>query len=217
MQPYSLTMKNQLLFLLFLLCFHFSANAQKQHITDDSITYKRGIYRNYKEFVTNSPSITIDFTIVKKWRNTNFYSGGDFKSYRLVFPDSITIKLDSIWGMSDGTDIYINDKKSKLFFRDNVYEKLLFIGRYCYYETYVWGVPDIYTGNANELERKVFNINNGVIQDLTKEWLQKTLKNDMVLYDQFYFEGKKDKMLGKYTEMYSQKHKDEIKRNKYLN
>ena len=65
--------------------------------------FKKGFYKSYNEFITNSPSITYDFTLkhLSKHPNDTLDTRVD---YTLI--DS-SKRTHHVWGFCDGTDVYV--------------------------------------------------------------------------------------------------------------
>ncbi len=65
--------------------------------------YKKGFYKNYNEFITNSPSITYDFTITNLSKDTN-----DTLDTRVDYTLLDSSKhTGRVWGFCDGKDVYV--------------------------------------------------------------------------------------------------------------
>ena len=83
--------------------------------------FKKGFYKSYNEFITNSPSVTYDFTITPLSHNPN-----DTLDTRVDYTliDS-TKHTGRVWGFCDGTDVYVKyNKATGLQIPDNSFLKL---------------------------------------------------------------------------------------------
>ena len=88
---------------------------------------KKGFYRNYEEFINNSPSDTTAFIVnpfVKSKADSTVF-GGD---YTLI--DS-TKRVHHVWGFCNGTDVYINYSESPF---TKHFWKLLGLGPNAFFE-----------------------------------------------------------------------------------
>ncbi len=95
-----------------LLCL-FTMTGRAQNDTSkiyNSNWLKRGFYKNYEEYLNNSPSVTPDFTTVLlyiKSRKDTIITGAKYK-----INDGTTIH--GVWGFCDGNDVFIT-KRISLF------------------------------------------------------------------------------------------------------
>lgn len=66
---------------------------------------KKGFYRNYKEFINNSPSKNLDFIVlpIYKGQTDSTVVGAKYKAV-----DSSELKVYNLWGFCDGKDVYVN-------------------------------------------------------------------------------------------------------------
>jgi hypothetical protein len=115
-------MKKQII-LLFYLFTILVCNAQNDtaKIYNSSVL-KKGFYKNYDEYINNSPSVTPDFTTILlsiKNMTDTIITGAKYK-----INDGTTVS--GSWGFCDGTDVFIN-KRISLFKRR--YLKAQYIGK----------------------------------------------------------------------------------------
>ena len=211
-------------------------NAQsKPLITDSGTVLKKGFYRNFEEFRTNSPSLFIPC-------EANYWEEKGIDLYKIyVFTYSSSITLDrklEVWGYCDGKDVYV--RQIEPFSKESKYSKLQFIGRYCYYQIkligYINHASMTVSGNFESfgsskskipiIKTTFYNINNGKSYELTKSVLKAILSSDDELSKMFTEEYKKmpiiyqneqevvdrEELLKKYLKLYSLKYKEEIKR-----
>ena len=94
-------MKKLILIILF---FAFSkAFAQYPIISD--VEKKPGVYRDYKEFKNNNPSIKLDYQIVSKQVDLSEVSS--IKVYALDIPKDKSRDIGSVFGFCDGKRIFM--------------------------------------------------------------------------------------------------------------
>ncbi len=186
---------------------------------------KKGIYRNFQEFLCNSPSIQSPFQVVCRSGEGRVEKG--IADYKLVLLDSATRRRDlrKIWGVCDGESIYVNEVNCYGILN---FKKIHGLGRYCYF----YGTTRASTGamlaagavgglagqslvgaTATSEGAYVLNINNGKFFLLDKETLQIILKKDPELYDQYAEDERRSnrKTLLSYIPKYNERHEDEIK------
>ena len=115
------------LFLVFTICYLFSFGQSDTSKIYNSTHLKRGFYRTYKEFESNSPSRTEDFIVtrfIKSETDTTVIGA----KYTLV--DS-TKEVHHVWGFCDGKDVYVNLSESPF---SKHYWKLLGLGPIPFFE-----------------------------------------------------------------------------------
>lgn len=82
---------------------------------------KKGLYKNYNEFINNSPSITTAFMVAER----DSSRGGNPYEYIMKNGTAPT----GIWGFCDGQDVYVKG------LRIEGYCKLNYIGKYSFFYT----------------------------------------------------------------------------------
>src|SRR6185437_12369328 len=204
----------QSLLISILLSLVFVSKTQSQTlIVDDTANLKVGVYRTFKEFRYNSPSITTEFTVRPEEKRFD-YAPSEFKDssrhtiYYLLLPESYTI-TDTIWGFCDGKNIYINTWWST-YSPKGTYERLEYIGRYCLF--FKWQ-PGGYK-KPPRICRVAININNGLAFDpdiLSHSDLKQILEKDTYLYNKYKQVKERKAKSFYYLKLYSEKHKDQIK------
>jgi hypothetical protein len=188
-------------------------------IVDDSVKLKKGIYKTYKEFKYNSPSVPLEYEV--KW-GLFHYTGLSLTPhdtvYQLTIDKAKTKEIGTIWGFCDGNNIYINREFSiitgKVIFEPNSkFFKLLLIDRYCYFISAFPG------GNTYLHLCCAIDFNSGEILGLNYKILGKIISKDEELVQEFNAEKsnrdtyeKMDSIYYKYLQLYSKRQKDEIKR-----
>ena len=115
-------------FLLLLSIFFFQLSPAQIDTTKiyNARQLKKGFYKTYEEYISNSPSITEPFTVVPLAKN-NTDTATIGAIYKLA--DS-TKNIKHIWGFCDGTDVYVKFASSLFSKR---YWRLEYIGIYPYF------------------------------------------------------------------------------------
>lgn len=137
-------------------------------------TYKKGVYKTFREFQLNAPSETGELVVKKRSTAAQVYLLANRNELYIVDSTGREKRIKDCWGFSDGSDIYI---------RDNGLNRLQEIGYYCLYQLHTVGVvpganpnPNAATynlGTPPEPKKKVLNIITGEILDLTVYNLKK--------------------------------------------
>ncbi len=162
--------------------------------------YKKGFYRNFDEFRRNAPSIP--------------YEGeaDNYKTVQLTFdathPAPCAVGTP-IWGFSDGNGIFISRARS--FSETEVYYRIQYIGRFCYYETF-WN--PYYNMPHNKILEMGIDGNTGDGFLLTTKGVAEKLSRDEEIYNNFKKNPGKNHITVKveYLKQYSKKHIEEIVR-----
>ncbi|MCS6822886.1 MAG: hypothetical protein NZ529_01230 [Cytophagaceae bacterium] len=200
-------------------------DTSKTNIIFNKHSPKKGIYQNFEEFRSNNPAMSYN-AIVVKTRETVTTKDSILEVYKLEFPKKMKISIENgspIWGFSDGKNVYIARKNN--FSKNLRYDKLKYIGRYCYYQTggsyntSQFSHPGA-SGNVNttkggkprELLEKAIDINTGEHFELTKNKLREILSHDVQLLNAYLMERENDKkyMMPHYLILYAEKHIEEI-------
>ena len=84
---------------------------------------KRGFYRNYEEFIKNSPSMIEEFSVkpLHTIKDSNIIIAGEY-----LLKDTLKT-MHHVWGFCDGYGIYVNSSPSYTY---KYFWKLLSIGKY---------------------------------------------------------------------------------------
>jgi hypothetical protein len=192
--------------------------AQSQNlIIDDSTSYKKGLYKTFEEFKTNSPSIPLTQEVISSnvvWTDVLhlvMYGLKNNPVYYLKIEKEETKKIGFIWGFCDGKNVYVNREfntfSGKLVFNpQSKFFKMLYFGRYCYFIT-GQQTPLGFSPGAIGLD-----INSGNIFELTSSKTKKIISKDKELLNEYNNDLSKEDLNFKYLKLYSEKHKDEIKR-----
>jgi hypothetical protein len=204
-------------FLLFaVLCVNLLVQAQELPEILKAEVYNRGVYRNFAEFLKNSPSVTNQFKITTKANDEEIQNGKAI--YRLTVADSTTIGKN-IWGFCDGKVIYVNEAN---YGQQYGFRRLLRVSRYCVHQGFFTrevraaamlpggglasvGVP------IRSTEPYILNINNGKFYLLSKGTMRAILKKDEGLLRAYESESGKggDDMLFRYIDSYNRKYLNE--------
>lgn len=181
----------------------FSQFAIGQLIIDDTVTLKKGAYRNIDELKFNSPSLGGKYYIIKQRQNTALLGLDE-----IFFLYKIYGEYENIYGYCDGKYIYIKSKKP------HYYTKILDIGRYCY-------IQDLFPGNQYSLDyvySLILNLDNNKRLEFTASSVKKLIKNDHELSSQFKIQKEKNNLLKRdsiwrfYLKEYSNRNKNEVNR-----
>ena len=186
---------------------------------------QKGIYRTFKEFRNNKPSIPYDAAVEEKNEIITIFDDPHV-AYKLEFNDSLPCpKKTPIWGFCDGHSIFVS--RTGLFAKKGVYDKVIFLGRYILYtstETRYGGAPMMTPmaggggmmmgggGSTKVILEFMINGNSGYEEQLTKEVVRDLIAGDAELSAAFKEEKKKKKVLGEYVMKYAVKHHDELKK-----
>ena len=97
------------IYFLVLFIISLNSNAQDTIMFDSDFVFNEGIYKTFKEFKTNSPSLTRDVFITDERMVT---IDSDFDTNRIYYKDSagnrVKLTRDSIWGYSRNNVVYVN-------------------------------------------------------------------------------------------------------------
>jgi hypothetical protein len=189
-------------------------------IVDDSNSLKKGIYKTYKEFKFNAPSIPLDYNIQSELiLYTNLMQSATYKHrdtcYNLIIEKAKTEEIGPIWGFCDGKNAYINRETSitsgKVIFKPySKFYKILFIGRYCYFSL------AYRSGGGFTYGILAIDFNTGELLELNKKKLKKYISKDEKLLQDYNndesWKSGTDSTCFRFLKLYSEKHKDEIVR-----
>jgi len=198
--------------LAFILCSFFImqvANSQKL-IVEDGLELGRGIYKTYDEFKYNSPSVPLDFEIIK-------VDTGNI--YHLKINREKISFIGVIWGFCDGKNIYINRdfnmSGKRVFKPDSQFNKIIYIGRYCYFLTaptnpgimFSQYLPFVIDFNSGEELCLNCELNFWFIK---QSQFKKIISRDSELWADYKKDKSREDKFLKYIKLYSERHKDEI-------
>jgi hypothetical protein len=203
-----------------IICFNFSMRAQELPEILKTLEYKRGIYKNYEEFLKNEPTITGEFDIITKDDNKAIQEGKE--TYLLAMADSSHTReyLKHVWGFSNGKKIFVNEIN---YGEKYGFKALKAISRYCYYlgtDTKKLGlgvnVQSMPIGPIASIPMAItkpyiLNINNGKFFLLNRDIVRAILSKDKDLLNAYESEGGKgsDEVMFKYIDLYNKKYFNE--------
>jgi hypothetical protein len=155
--------------------------------------YQKGIYKTFREFQVNQPSVAKFF----------------FNGKNLWAPDkngnNVKVKKRDVWGFSDGINVYV---------RRNKYSPLLLVGRYSYFIEKGTRIMFAYGFTPFALipipmpyrDKLVLDFNTGQMALLTKSTLRQILRQeDPELLSQFEAEKHKGKKVEEYLIRYNKR------------
>lgn len=218
---------NKYLIVLLLVAMLFSTGFGQTIMTT---SLRKGVYKNYDEFVSNSPSILFEEENLEIEEDQEELVDGITPKFFVAYGTEIKlpiyrlvdkgtkkrIKAKSIWGYCDGSRVFIN---SYTHIPKHHFVELLLIGRYCYF------IQVGYTSNyqpANKfitpfnavktVEEYVINLNNGKIFNLDKNLLKVIMGDDQELLNKMNNDPEINRrLLIDYIKDYNARHSDEIK------
>jgi len=189
----------------FILLHVFASLVLAQSNDEDILTAHQkvnGIYKTFKEFRTNSPSIIRKFRITRK---------------EISLLDDQTGKYnpidEPIWGACLNDTIYYFQERRE-FSRSPKFYKLKFLGRYCFFEDKGSSINPISGGGYVEIPHEfefVVNINNGKSYELNKKMMRLILSKDPELLAAFEDESSKNKVSEKYIMKFNERNLRDIK------
>ena len=185
-------------------------------VATDSL--RKGIYLNFREFRKNSPSDTNQFHFLKT--DPKSVARGALPNF-LYRVDSKTGKRDTIesgiWGFCNGKEIFTLVEGDSII--PSYYSKVLYVGRYCYYEDHlIYSVDAGGMLTANPVLKRekilsfIINVNNGKEFKVDDKLMGAILKDDPDVYSQYKKEKKRKLVYEKYIRMYSERNVDQIKK-----
>lgn len=193
----------------FILLLNLSVSAQDNKFGFLSDTLKKGFYMSFEEFKDNSPSIFVECTL----RTNPIFKPGHFKDhtlYKIILAKGARINKKQIWGFCDGKDFYIKSSPDKMFF-----DKIIYMGRYCYYKQTYWLTPwESITSNNSEpiiIIQKAINMNNGKNFPLNEKNLEFIISRDEEIFSRYLTDRKREKHYFDYLKEYSERRKEELR------
>jgi len=206
---------------IFLALISFRAQAQAV-IVDDTLNLRKGVYRSFKEFKYNFPTLLDSFTITSEQKKLvrsipESKDSATHTVYHVLLPDHYN-ESHEVWGYCDGQYVYITTGQA--YHTNEIFEKVDYLGRYCLF--FQWTPP---TGSSpgtkpasqkttGYLSRKIVNINNGQVfnpDELNHTYLTTILAKDNALFEKYKKDKDRNAKTFYYLKQYSEKHKDEIK------
>lgn len=194
---YFKTQDMRTLILLVVIIFNIKSYSQSDTLTNDILTtqvYRKGVYRTFDEFRTNSPSIVTKYQIDERSGSKQYWLFKDNKKVKLLneVTGKFEIEEDNIWGYSDGENIYVLyalDYESSLNFN-----KLIVRGKYCVFMYEGYGNAATYYLLRMKMymtKEFFFDIKDGEFKKFNNRNFEKILKNNSALYQGFINEESK--------------------------
>lgn len=202
--------------LLFCSCILMQMAYSQNLVIDNNITLKKGIYKTYEEFKNNSPSVPLENEIksVRLIMESLLYND---IVYHMEIDKDKAKEIGDVWGFCDGEFVYINMQFKvmtikKVFKPGSQFDKILYLGRYCYFIS-VQPIP-----NSVNLGHYFYALefNTGKEIAINKDALKKIISKDEGLLKDYknekFLDKNSDDTYIKYLRLYSESHKDEIRR-----
>jgi hypothetical protein len=183
-------------------------NRNQADLITNMRTLKKGLYKSFEEFQTNSPSEEGDLVIKNRSTAAQIYLLASRNE--LVIRDAAgqEHKVKNYWGFCDGQHIYI---------KDNGLNRIQELGYYCIYELHGMqpshGIVNQADMTVNSINtpvqfKKVVNIITGQILELSAYNLKKyILPQDSTLLDEFREDKEKKDQLEYYIYRFNQRNK----------
>jgi hypothetical protein len=163
---------------------------------------RKGIYRNFKEFTTNSPSHIFNLSAYKFEKTAEYFVTIKGKNLEMKDKSGNLVELTGpIWGFCDGSKIYFKDKNL-------VYNEIQMLGRYCIYNKY-WSAAayDNAWNSTSPPPDYVLDLMTTREERLTDKYLINfILADDPELLNQYKEEPLKKIMLFQYVKKYNDRH-----------
>jgi hypothetical protein len=160
-----------------------------------------GIYKTFKEFRTNSPSITGQIKVTQKKVKLLNNQTGEYETY-----------IGEKWGACVNDTVYFFQERLEVRNKPHFY-KFRFLGRYCFFEDY--GMYSIVPGVGSPLYpydfEFVLNVNNGKLYKLDKKIMRTILSKDQELLAEFEKELFKGRSFEEYIRKFNERNPQDIK------
>lgn len=160
-----------------------------------------GVYRTFKEFRTNSPSIKGTLEVTKHRIKLLNHQTGKFENIK-----------ESFWGACINDTIYVFLKEPSTVYSPNIHI-LEFLGRYCYFidqGEFTSRSGSTWSTSSYKFEY-VVNINNGIIYRIDKKLMRQILEKDPELLNEFEKESSKKTVYRDYLEKLNSRRQADIK------
>ncbi len=167
--------------------------------------YKKGVYKTFREFQQDNPSISGNLVLKNRSSAAQIYLLANRNELHVVDSTGQERKVKDYWGFSDGNNVYI---------RDNGLNKLKEIGYYCLYELQgIVATPLATPGGLTfkntpppTIRKKVINILTGQVYELSLYNLRKyILPEDKVIMEAFNEDEQKREKLEYYIQWFNQR------------
>jgi len=193
--------------LLFLILASIDVSAQFA-IAVDSVK-KPGIYRSFKDFTENNPSISLEGKVINKLvKYGDLFTGSKKMAYALDVDKDKGRDIGDVFGFCDGNNIYlIASDYTDVYFPNKIHNfnfyKVEYIGRYTYYEAIQNSGPNM--GRMATLDVNVIDMLTGNMSVLTKKYLKEIIKDNLQLTEKFRNQENKYAYLKDYLQEYLKK------------
>lgn len=188
------------------------------YINDILLTksYRVGVYANFREFRTNSPSVQIeDYSFEENSELKQIFLGSvKNKLYRINKKGKRKrVRKGDVWGFCDGNDIYIYWAYTTGRHYSN---KIMSLGRYTYFEDEGISNGSISVGGISSplimpyQNEFIINLNNGGIYKLNNSLMKDIFVDDQELLSEFKDDPKKGNKYQEYISRYNQRHTEQI-------
>lgn len=193
--------------LLSLLLLLMTTSLQAQNILTDTV-YKKGIYRNFEEFKTNSPSIEMNHAVKS---NSSPMPMNDWTSYSIDIPKDDSKAIGPVYGFCNGHSIYVTSGKPEEMHKP-AFEQVLYVGPYSFYQDQgglsvmpvmtPGGMGVGMTTGSMPIYDKIINMKTGEVTILTNGTLKKMMADNPQLLSEFKKDSKKEFRRMKYLKRY---------------
>ena len=163
--------------ILVLLSISFFSIGQKLIHECDEL--KVGIYKNFNEFKTNSPSIEFNYQVICDTIRYKIPSTRKrLVRYKIDIDKKTSKTIGNVFGFCDGKHVYINDKNPRLRPRTN-FSRIERLAPYCYFvvldKAYMRGGGQYGGSFISFVSEKLVNIDTGEILDFTRRNLREEI------------------------------------------
>ena len=185
-----------------LLIFTTQLVAKAQNLIINKTKFNRGIYLTFEEFKLDSPSIAFNYNIKEKIRNIGgIFSSNSITTYKIEIERKEAEKIGSIYGFSDGKNVYIKPALEILTPNREFY-KVENFGRYCHFKDIVSSY--MYGGSSVRFFcDRYIDLKTGVELELNNKEMIKLLKDDETLLEEFKNETSKKSKYFNYIMKYN--------------
>ena len=190
------------------ICLSFDLLAQTDTLFQNTVVKQKGMYRNFDEFIKNSPSVPYHATIERREEIINIITP-PLNVYKLNFRDEKPCeKNERIWGFCDGQHFY--KARNYKFDEKNVYDKIIFVGKYVYYQSTessysstmmmssAGGGAMMGGSSSKRILELSMDPDTGYPKEITIELLREMIVDDKALIKEFEMQKRKKKMIGNY-------------------
>ena len=176
-----------------------------QNIITDTI-YKKGIYRTFQEFKTNSPSIELKYPVKSHESPMPF---NDWTNYSVDMPKEESKDIGDVYGFCNGHNIYLSNAPTNP--HKGVFEHVLYVGKYTFYQdqgklnvhpvVMPGGGMGLSTGSM-PIYDKIIDMETGVVSVLNNRLIKKMMADNPPLLSEFKKDSKKNFRRLKYLKRY---------------